>query len=238
MWPPAEFLIHTLSSAGVPSTARCPSCPASESHSFGVDHVCEFFGLAIELGDRALVHQADPGIVVLVDFKIERAERIAGLDHRDRILRDLPGLRIHFAEEHLAEIRVPDVAFVIEHDVVRLDQLVRHVVFGDDDVSGFAGQARQRLERPAPGVLRAEIDAGEPLGGLLRLPAGNEPAHRVAGKPLRLAMACCPDSNRPCAGTPAELGRVVGRSHDALQRVAAVAIEHESLLIVGARHAR
>src|SRR6202048_4868551 len=39
MLPPAEFLIHTLLSVGVPSSARWPSWPASVSHSFGVDQV-------------------------------------------------------------------------------------------------------------------------------------------------------------------------------------------------------
>ena len=81
----------------------------------------EFFGLLVELRDRALVHHADPGIVVLVEFEIERALRPARLDDRDRILRHLAGLRIHLAEEHLAEVGVPDVAFAIEHHVVRLD---------------------------------------------------------------------------------------------------------------------
>src|ERR1043165_3082135 len=36
MWPPAEFLIHTLLSVGVP---WIPSWPASLSHSLGVDHI-------------------------------------------------------------------------------------------------------------------------------------------------------------------------------------------------------
>ena len=159
----------------------------------------EFLRLAVELGDRALIHHADPRIVVLVDFEIERAERVAGLDDRDRILRDLAGLRVHLAEEHLAEIRVPDGALVIEHDIVRLDQLIRQVVLGDDDVGRFAGEPRQRLERPAPRVLLAQIDAGEPLGGLLRLRPFADVASGVAGERLRLAAACCPDSSGPCA---------------------------------------
>ena len=231
MWPPAEFLIHTLSSAGVPSTARCPSWPASESHSLGVDQISNFLGLAVELGDRALVHQADPGIVVLVDFEIERADRIARLRHRDRILRHLAGLRIHLAEEHLAEIRVPDVALVIEHHVVRLDQRIRQIVFGDDDMGGFAGEPRQGLERIVPGVLLAQIDAGEPFGGLLC----------ASPRPMICATAS-PTSRcglqRRAAGIIAghalehlhEFVGVVGRAHDALERVAAVAVEQKSLL--------
>src|ERR1700704_113986 len=42
MLPPSEFLIHTLLSTGVPSSARWPSWPASVSHSLGVDHIVNF----------------------------------------------------------------------------------------------------------------------------------------------------------------------------------------------------
>src|SRR5882724_235325 len=42
MWPPSEFLIHTLLSLCVPSMAIWPSWPASLSHSLGVDHIRNF----------------------------------------------------------------------------------------------------------------------------------------------------------------------------------------------------
>src|SRR2546429_1210740 len=42
MWPPSEFLIHTLLSLGVPSIAIWPSWPASVSHSLGVVHIRNF----------------------------------------------------------------------------------------------------------------------------------------------------------------------------------------------------
>src|SRR6266699_5868760 len=42
IWPPSEFLIHTLLSLGVPSIAICPSWPASVSHSLGVVHIWNF----------------------------------------------------------------------------------------------------------------------------------------------------------------------------------------------------
>jgi hypothetical protein len=93
------------------------------SHSFGRLPHLEFFALLVELRDRALVHHADPRVVVLVELKIERAFGPARLYHRDRILRDLAGLRVHLAEKHLAEIRIPDAALAVEHHVVRLDQL-------------------------------------------------------------------------------------------------------------------
>src|SRR5258708_10559829 len=42
MWPPSEFLIHTLLSLWVPSIAIWPSWPASVSHSLGVVHIRNF----------------------------------------------------------------------------------------------------------------------------------------------------------------------------------------------------
>src|SRR6267143_1359181 len=39
IWPPSEFLIHTLLSLWVPSMAIWPSWPASVSHSLGVVHI-------------------------------------------------------------------------------------------------------------------------------------------------------------------------------------------------------
>src|SRR5580765_8531265 len=42
MWPPSEFLIHTLLSVCVPSMAMWPSWPPSLSHSLGVDHILNF----------------------------------------------------------------------------------------------------------------------------------------------------------------------------------------------------
>src|ERR1700724_3735208 len=42
MLPPAEFLIHTLLSTGVPVSARWPSWSILVSHSFGVDQVWNF----------------------------------------------------------------------------------------------------------------------------------------------------------------------------------------------------
>src|SRR6202035_4309210 len=97
-------------------------------------------------------------IVVLVEFEIERAFRPSRLDDRDRILRHLAGLRIHLAEEHLTEVGVPDVAFAIEYDVVRLDQWIRQVVFGDDDMRGLAREPRLGLKRKSPGRLLAQVD--------------------------------------------------------------------------------
>src|SRR5712671_3329819 len=42
MWPPSEFLIHTLLSLWVPSIAIWPSWPPSVSHSLGVVHIWNF----------------------------------------------------------------------------------------------------------------------------------------------------------------------------------------------------
>ena len=161
-----------LAAVGIPLLGRLPKL--------------ELLGLRVELRDGALVHHADPGIVVAVEFEIERAFRPSRLHDRDRILRHLAGLRIHLAEEHLAEVGVPDVPCAIEHHVVRLNQAIRQVVFGDDHTRGLAGEPRLGLQRERPGLLLAQIDAGEPFRGLPPVAAAFDVACRRAGEPLRL----------------------------------------------------
>ena len=126
-------------------------------------------GRAVEPRDAGLVHQADPDMAVLVDLEVERALRVIGLLHRDRIVGDLAGLRIELRQELLAEMRVPDHAVGIDDHVVRLDLLARKIVFGDDDAGRAAGRPRRglELEADAPRV-GAEIDAGEIVGEFLR----------------------------------------------------------------------
>src|SRR5215510_7444230 len=85
----------------------------------------ELLGLLIELRDGALVHYADPGVIVFIEFEVKRAFRPSRLNDWDRILRQLSRLRIHFAEKHLTEVGVPDIACAIEHDVVWLNQSIR-----------------------------------------------------------------------------------------------------------------
>src|SRR4029079_8968556 len=68
----------------------------------------ERLGLLVEACDAALVHHADPGIAGLVETEIQRADRIARLQHRDGKFPDLPGLRVHLAEELFGEMREPD----------------------------------------------------------------------------------------------------------------------------------
>src|SRR5207247_6306362 len=80
----------------------------------------EFFALFVELGDGVLIHDADPRIVIPVEFQIQSPFRPSRLHYRNRILRYLAGLRVHLAEEHLAKVGVPNVACVIEHPSVRL----------------------------------------------------------------------------------------------------------------------
>src|SRR3954454_12551468 len=99
----------------------------------------ERLSLLIETRDAGLIHHPDPGIAVLVEPEIERADRITRLQHWDRVFRDLAGLRIHLAEELLAEMRKPDHALFVERDVMRLDLPPRQRVFGDDDAVGAAG---------------------------------------------------------------------------------------------------
>src|SRR4051812_13037107 len=73
----------------------------------------ERLGLLVKARDAGLIHHPDPGIAVLVESEVERADRVTGLQHRDRIFRYLAGLRIHLAEELLAEVREPDHALLV-----------------------------------------------------------------------------------------------------------------------------
>ena len=79
-------------------------------------------------------------------------------------MRHLAGRGVHLAEEHLAEVGVPDVAGPIHHHVMRLNSVFRQIVFGDHDLGGFAFRARQNLERIAPALTRAQIDRAEIVG--------------------------------------------------------------------------
>src|SRR5437870_11674257 len=85
----------------------------------------ERLGLLVEARDAALIHHADPEIAGPVGLEIERTDGETGLDHRDRILPDLAGPRVHLAQELLAEMREPDDAVGIDDDIMRLDLFAR-----------------------------------------------------------------------------------------------------------------
>ena len=180
MLVPSEFLIQTLL-----STRRAFDRQMTELAAGGVPLLgrlphLELLGLDVELGDGALIHHANPRVAILVDLEVERAERPAFLDDRDRILRHLAGLLIHLAEEHLTEVGVPDVSGLIEHHVVRLDVLIGQIVFGEDHLRRLAGEPRQGLELEAPGLLLAEVDAGHPLGDGVHVAAAVAVARKIA----------------------------------------------------------
>ena len=175
MWPPSEFLIHTLLSVAVPSIAMWPSWPPSESQSLGVDHI-----------------------------------------------RNFPVLRSSFA---------------IEHHVVRLDQWIRQVVFGDDYMRRLAREPRLGLKRECPALLIAQIDAGEPFGGLHAVTAAFHIASCRADEPLRLQRSAAGIIETHALDNVHEAGGVMRGLHDALERVAAGTIEQETLLLVRAGHA-
>ena len=166
---------------------------------------------------------------------LSRPVRRVGLELLDRIFGELERLRIELADEHFAEVRVPDHAVLIDQDVVRLDGCAAHVVLGHDGAGVAAGRARQGLELILPVVDRAQIDGGEILGHLAVL-LGRARA-RLVQHGLRLDRLAhravahhAGDHLRPLVG-------VVGRAHDALERVAARAVEQHRLLVFGARDA-
>ena len=121
-------------------------------------------GLSVELGEGALIHHARPHIAGLVFFDVEQALRIPGLELRHGIFLQSAGLGIEFAEEHFAEVGVPDHAVLVDDHVMRLDRGAREIVFGDDDVRGFARGARQRLQVVIPLGHRTQVDRREKFG--------------------------------------------------------------------------
>src|ERR1700743_1621672 len=80
--------------------------------------IFQFAGLRIEIAERALVHRVEPELALLVVFQREQADRSVGLEALDRIFGELEGLRIEFRDEHLAEVRVPDVTVLTEQHVL------------------------------------------------------------------------------------------------------------------------
>src|SRR5437867_4630792 len=198
----------------------------------------EFFALFVELGDGVLIHDADPRIVIPVEFQIQSPFRPSRLYYRKRIWRYVAGLRVHRAEEHLAKVGVPSVAFAIGHHIVRLDQRSRQIILGDDHMRRLAGEPRQRLERKRPRRLLTQIDGGKPFRRLPAAPSAfNIPSCR-AGQALRfqrraagIVEAHAPDDVHETVG-------IVGRLHDAFQRVASGAVKKKILLLVAARNAQ
>jgi hypothetical protein len=197
----------------------------------------ERLSLLVEARNAALIHHADPEITLRVGLEIQRADRIAGLEHRYGKFPDLTGLGVHLAEELLGEVAEPDHAPLVGDDVVRLDQPARQVVLGDDDARGAAGRARQGLERIAPSLVLAQIDGGEVVGNRLHAGTLPERAPGVADQPLRMLRRAARVVLRHALEHLHELLGVVWRLHDAIEVVAADAVEQRFLLLVGAGEA-
>src|SRR5215216_4144548 len=196
----------------------------------------ERLGLLVEARDATLIHHADPEIAGLVGLEIQRADRITRLEHGQGVFPDLAGLRVHLAEELLGEVGEPDYALLIDDDVMRLDQPARQVVFRDDDAVGAAGEPRQCLELIGPGLL-AQIDGGEIFRRYLHAGPLAERAARVADEPLRmLRRAARVVTDHPVEDADELLG-VVLRAYDAVQVMAAHAIEQRLLLLIRAGEA-
>src|SRR5207244_5894557 len=120
----------------------------------------ELARLAIELEDRGLVHVAQPKVAVAVAAQAEEPRWESRFIYFNRKFPDFSGLRIQASEVLLAEARVPRDALRIDDDVVRRDRLARQVVLGVDHARRAARGARQRLERIAPDLVRAEVAGG------------------------------------------------------------------------------
>src|SRR6266581_4956655 len=162
IWPPSEFLIHTLLSLGVPSIAIWPSWPASVSHSLGVVHIRNF---SVFLSNFAMAL-----------WYITPTQGLSSRSNsRSSVPSDHPGL------------------------TTGIGYCVTLPVFGSilpRNIWPKSEYQTLRLRRRAAGIV-----TGHALENL----------HEAVG--------------------------VVRRLHDALERVAAVAVEEEALLLVRARHA-
>ena len=177
--------------------------------------------------DARLIHHGEPEIALRVEFEIERSRRFIRPQRRYRVIGDLAGRRVQFADELMAEIRVPDHAVGIHDDIVRLRVFARQVVFGDDDAGRAALQPRQRLEREVQGLRVAQVNAGEIVGHLLLDRRRHRRAVGVvaAGEQrLRLERRRARRISAHALEYLHELGVVVGRLYDALQGVAADAV--------------
>ena len=187
-------------------------------------------GLAVDLGGAALVRQPDPDIAVGIELDVERPLRLLLVQRRQRVISNLAGHRVEFANELIAEVGVPGVAVGIDDHVMRQGFFPRQVIFGDDDVGRPALRARQPLERQTLIVGIVDVGRDEELGGRV---------HHV-GRNARTFAASAALQKKLRTGRHG-LGRVATHAHEhvlpffrsvqrrehALQRVAADAIRQE-----------
>src|SRR5579885_703353 len=196
----------------------------------------DLLGLGVEISERALVHGVEPERALLVELEREVADRRLLLELGHRVFGQLERLRVELRDERFAEIRIPDVALRIDEDVVRLGRPPRQVVFRDDGAGRAAGRPGEGLEGILPFFDLAQIDAGEVFGRLAVL-LGGAGARRVkhALRLDRLAYRAVAAHARDHLG---KFICIVRGAHDALERVAAHAVEQEVLLIIRAWQAR
>src|SRR5947208_7185822 len=105
-------------------------------------------------------------------------------------------------------------------------------------MSGFAREPRLGLERERPRRLLAQIDACEPFRGLPAVTTALDIASCSAGEALRFQRRAAGIIQAHSLDDFQEAVGIVRRLHDALERVAARAVEQKSFLLVRAWHAR
>src|SRR6202048_1578148 len=123
--------------------------------------ISDLAGLRVQAAERALVHRVEPDLPGMVELDAQESSWGVFLEFLDRVFGELERLRIELANEHLSEIRVPDVAFLIDQDVMRFGCRPYHIVFGNDGARVPTFRARQRLELVCPMVHRAQIYCGK-----------------------------------------------------------------------------
>ena len=195
---------------------------------------------AIEFHQRGLIHVAKPEIAVAVAAQSETAGRKPRLVLRDRKFGHLAALRIEPSQILLAEAGKPDHAVGIDDDVMRRDGFARQVVFGVDDPRCPSARPRHGLECVAPGAC-ALIDRAQEVRGcpidlhalivaFLHQPLGATQLRMRRHALIHVALHARHDLRQ-------KIIRRVFRAGDALERMAADAIEELAFLRVGARDA-
>src|SRR5262245_31063041 len=194
--------------------------------------VFDLLGLGVEIAERALEHRVEPERAVLVELEREIADGSARFELLHGTFSELERLRVELGDEQFAEIRIPDHALRVDDDVVRLGGRARHIVLGDDDAGRTPAGTRQGFERVFALRDVAVLEAGA-VFSVFAESRGTALARRIEHA-LRLDRLAHRPITIHAHDDLAPFIRIVGRAHDALERMATDAIEQEGFLILRA----
>jgi hypothetical protein len=191
-------------------------------------------GLWIEARKPALEHQREPPVAVGIGLQRQRPGREIGLRRRVGELHMGAGTRVEPADIGFDEVGVPDVARAVGAHVVRRDGVAGQRILGDHDARCRADRPRQRLEGIVPAVAAAEVDRRQILrdfaGAFVRnLAVDDARLHPLLGRVVGVIRHALEHADE-------FVGREA-RTHHALERVAAHALDQRPLLLGRTGHA-